>query len=353
MAHTNDSPGGVLGDRAQQVLKALVEQYIEGGEPVGSRTLARDGGLALSPATIRNVMSDLEDLGYVHSPHTSAGRVPTVRGYRFFVDALLEVRPLDGEELSRLRRSLAPGTGTQEVMGIASDLLSAITRMAGVVTLPRGRTDSLRHVEFLPLEGRRVLAILVIDEERVENRIIRTAREYSAAELEQAGNYLTRNFAGKTLGEVRRQLVREMREAREHLDRVMLAAIDMAEKSFEPAAGGGGDFVLAGQTNLMDFRELSGSVERLRLLFEAFNQKREILHLLDECARAEGVRIFIGEESGYEVLDGCSVVTAPYQREGRVLGVLGVIGPTRMAYERVIPIVDATARLLSAALNSR
>lgn len=352
MSNTADEPDSGLGERARQVLKALVEHYIEAGEPVGSRTLSRDRELDLSPATIRNVMSDLEELGYVQSPHTSAGRVPTVRGYRFFVDSLLTVRPLDEGEVARLQGALAPGAGTKAVLEVASDLLSVITRMAGVVTLPRVHEDSLRHVEFLPLSGRRVLAILVINEERVENRIIHTARDYSAAELEQAGNYLTRHFAGKGLEAVRRQLVREMREAREHLDRIMLAAIDVAEKSFEPVTDSG-DYVLAGQTNLMDFQELTVSVDRLRLLFDAFNQKREILHLLDQCTRARGVQIFIGEESGYEVLDGCSVVTAPYQLDGQVLGVLGVIGPTRMAYERVIPIVDTTARLLSAALNPR
>jgi heat-inducible transcriptional repressor len=352
MSKSAPDPDAGLGVRARHLLKVLVEHYIEAGEPVGSRTLSRDRELDLSPATIRNVMSDLEELGYIQSPHTSAGRVPTVRGYRFFVDSLLTVQPLEEGELTRLRRSLAPGGSTQEVLEVASDLLSAVTRMAGVVTLPRSREDSLRHVEFLPLSGNRVLAILVVNEEHVENRIIHTVREYSAAELEQAGNYLNRHFAGKGLEDVRRQLVHEMREAREHLDRIMLAAIDMAEKSFGPVPDAG-DYVLAGQTNLMDFRDLAGSVERLRLLFDAFNQKRELLHLLDQCAGAQGVQIFIGEESGYEVLDGCSVVTAPYSLDGRILGVLGVIGPTRMAYERVIPIVDATARLLGAALNPR
>ncbi|OYV76307.1 MAG: heat-inducible transcriptional repressor HrcA [Chromatiales bacterium 21-64-14] len=343
-----------MGDRAQQVLKALVEHYISQGEPVGSRTLSRNRSLDLSSATIRNVMADLEDLGYVQSPHTSAGRIPTVRGYRFFVDALLTVRSLESEELEALRHSLATsGAGrTEDVLAVASGLLSAITRMAGVVTLPRPGEDSLRHVEFLPLSGKRVLAILVVNEANVENRIIHTERAYSASELEQAAHYLNQNFAGKGMDGVRRQLIREMGVAREHMDRIMRTAVDMAEKAFTPTPQHG-DYVLAGQNNLMEFNELTGSVGRLRQLFEAFTQKREILHLLDQCAHADGVQIFIGEESGYQVLDECSVVTAPYSVDGRVLGVLGVIGPTRMAYERVIPLVDATAKLLSAALNPR
>ncbi|HKJ08697.1 MAG TPA: heat-inducible transcriptional repressor HrcA [Gammaproteobacteria bacterium] len=340
-----------LNERAQHLLKVLIDRYVSDGEPVGSRTLARDSRLDLSPATIRNVVADLEDLGFVRSPHTSAGRVPTVRGYRFFVDSLLTVKPLDSVEIGRLRQQLDIDTDIKELVGSVSGLLSAITRLAGVVTLPRRENAALRRLEFLPLSENRVLAILVFSEREIQNRIVHVDRPFSASELQAASNYLSEQFAGKGLMEVRRALLREMKETRDTMDRLMRAAIHMAGQVFSDTDDDE-DYVLAGQTNLMDFRELC-DVEKLRHLFEAFNQKRELLHLLDQCVKADGVQIFIGEESGYEALDECSVVTAPYSIDDRVMGVLGVIGPTRMAYERVIPIVDTTARLLGAALNPR
>lgn len=341
----------LLGERAQHLLKVLVECYIREGQPVGSRTLARNAGLELSPATIRNVIADLEDLGFVRSPHTSAGRVPTVQGYRLFVDALLTVKPLHTNEVQQLRQSLDPDLNSQKLVESASALLSGITHMAGVVTMPRREHAAFRHIEFLPLSDNRVLAILVINEREVQNRIIHVNRRYGLDELQQISNYLNMEFKGKDLDTVREALLREMQEVREGMNRMMLAAIEMAEKVFEQQPEKE-DYVLAGQINLMGFAELS-NVEKLRQLFDAFNQKREILHLLDQCVRAHGVQIFIGEESGYQVLDECSVVTAPYLVDGQVLGVLGVIGPTRMAYERVIPIVDMTAKLLGAALNPK
>ncbi|MGA7802524.1 MAG: heat-inducible transcriptional repressor HrcA [Gammaproteobacteria bacterium] len=340
-----------LNERAQHLLKVLIDRYVCDGEPVGSRTLARDSRLDLSPATVRNVVADLEELGFVRSPHTSAGRVPTVRGYRFFVDSLLTVKPLDSTEIGRLRQQLDSDTDINELVGSVSGLLSAITRLAGVVTLPRRENASLRRIEFLPLSENRVLAILVFSEREIQNRIVHVDRTFSASELQTASNYLSEQFAGKGLMEVRRALVREMKETRDTMDRLMRAAISMADQVFSDTPDDE-DYVLAGQTNLMDFRELC-DVEKLRHLFEAFSQKREILHLLDQCVKADGVQIFIGEESGYQALDQCSLVTAPYSMNDRVMGVLGVIGPTRMAYERVIPIVDTTARLLGAALNPR
>ncbi|MEJ2645339.1 MAG: heat-inducible transcriptional repressor HrcA [Gammaproteobacteria bacterium] len=340
-----------LNERAQHLLKVLIDRYVSDGEPVGSRTLARDSRLDLSPATIRNVVADLEELGFVRSPHTSAGRVPTVRGYRFFVDSLLTVKPLDSVEIGRLRQQLDIDTDIKELVGSVSGLLSAITRLAGVVTLPRRENAALRRIEFLPLSENRVLAILVFSEREIQNRIVHVDRPFSAAELQAASNYLSEQFAGKGLMEVRRALLREMKETRDTMDRLMRAAIHMADQVFS-GTDEDEDYVLAGQTNLMDFRELC-DVEKLRHLFEAFSEKREILHLLDQCVKADGVQIFIGEESGYQALDECSVVTAPYSIDDRVMGVLGVIGPTRMAYERVIPIVDTTARLLGAALNPR
>ncbi|MGD8378022.1 MAG: heat-inducible transcriptional repressor HrcA [Gammaproteobacteria bacterium] len=349
----NESSESVLNERAQHLLKVMVERYIQEGQPVGSRLLSRDSGLDLSPASVRNVMADLEELGFVQSPHTSAGRVPTVKGYRFFVDTLLTVRPIDRREVQRMESELVATLGDpQELVASTSTLLSGITRLAGVVTLPRREHSSWRQIEFLPLSDNRVLAILVINEREVQNRILHLEGGYSSSQLQKAANYLNAHFAGRDLNEVRESLLREMREARESMNELMLTAISMAEQVFGGEDEGEGEYVIAGQTNLMEFAELS-DVEKLRRLFDAFNQKRDILHLLDKCVTASGVQIFIGEESGYQVLDECSVVTSPYEVDGEVVGVLGVIGPTRMAYERVIPIVDVTARLLGAALNSR
>jgi len=340
-----------LTERAQYILKVLTERYIREGQPVGSRTLARDVGLKLSPATIRNVIADLEELGLVSSPHTSAGRVPTVQGYRLFVDTLLSVKPLEHSVLDALKLSLGSDADGKALIEVASNLLSDVTRLAGVVTLPRREHDALQRVEFLPLSEKKVLAVLVINDREVRNSILHTDRTYSAAELQQFSSFLNEQFAGRELHDVRERLVAELRETREHLDRMMATALDMADEVLGQAEQGS-DYVLAGQTNLMEFEELC-NVNTLRHLFEAFNEKRQILGLLDQCVENEGVQIFIGEESGYQMLDECSLVTAPYSVDGQVVGVLGVIGPTRMAYERVIPIVDATSRILSAALNSR
>jgi heat-inducible transcriptional repressor len=340
-----------LTERARFLLKALTERYIREGQPVGSRTLARDAGLKLSPATIRNVIADLEELGLVSSPHTSAGRVPTVQGYRLFVDSLLSVQPLEHSVVDALEVNLGSDADSSELVETASGLLSDITRMAGIVSLPKREHASLQRVEFLPLSEQKVLAVLVISDQEVRNCILHTDRSYSASELQQYSNFLNEQFAGRELTEVRKRLVSELREAREKLNQMMATALDMADQVLGEAEQGS-DYVLAGQTNLMEFQELC-NVVTLRQLFEAFNEKRHILGLLDQCVESEGVQIFIGEESGYQMLDECSLVTAPYSVQGRVVGVLGVIGPTRMAYERVIPIVDATARILSAALNSR
>ncbi|HET6725157.1 MAG TPA: heat-inducible transcriptional repressor HrcA [Gammaproteobacteria bacterium] len=343
-----------LSERAQHLLRALVERYIRDGQPVGSRMLSRESGMDISPATVRNVMADLEEMGFVDSPHTSAGRVPTVKGYRFFVDTLLEVQPLAETEIETLRDTLSIGDADnpQILLTSTSNLLSAITRMAGVVTLPHRDNPSWRQIEFLPLSDNRVLTILVLNQREVQNRILHLDRAYSADFLRQAANYLNAQFTGRSLKEVRARLIRELRETRASLNDMMLAAVNMAEKVFAAEEDAGKNYVMAGETNLMDFAELS-EIERLRKLFDAFNEKRDILHLLDQCAGAEGVQIFIGEESGYNILDDLSVVTAPYSVDDQIVGVLGVIGPTRMAYDRVIPIVDITAKLLGAALNSR
>lgn len=335
-------------ERAQRMLKALIDCYIRDGQPVGSRTLSRMAGLDLSPATIRNVMSDLEDMGYIRSPHTSAGRVPTVQGYRFFVDALINVKPLDERYLKKMRTELGFRQATKDLLESASGLLSGITALAGVVTVPRHEHAIFNRVEFLKLSDKRILAILVTSEGEVQNRVVLTERDCTVPELQQAMNYLNELLAGKDLAEVRTTLLNELQETRSTMNRMMLMAMQMAEQVVEKNRSE--DYIMAGQTNLMEFRELC-DIEKLRNLFDTFNKKREILHLLDQCVHGEGIQIFIGEESGYQTLDECSMVTAPYQVNGEVVGVLGVIGPTRMAYERVIPIVDATARLLGAALK--
>ena len=340
----------MLSERAQHLFRVLVQRYIGSGQPVGSRTLSRDSGLDLSPATVRNVMADLEDLGLLRSPHVSAGRVPTVQGYRFFVDSLLNVAPIDEGELEHLRTQLEIKGERESLMDAATSLISDVTHMAGIVTLPKQERLILRHVEFLALSPERVLVILVVNGSDVQNRVIHLGRPYSQALLQQVGNYLNEVCAGKDLLEVRESLLAELKEHRSSLDALMLTAIEMADKAFVKDIGGEEALLVSGQTNLMGYGELA-DMEKLRHLFEAFREKTELLHILDQCVRADGLQIFIGEESGFEVLDGCSVIAAPYEREGKILGVLGVIGPTRMAYDRVIPIVDVTARLLGAALN--
>jgi heat-inducible transcriptional repressor len=334
--------------RAQHMLKTLIDRYIIDGQPVGSRTLVRDAGLDLSPATVRNVMSDLEELGFVCSPHTSAGRVPTVQGYRFFVDTLIKVKALDQKSVDRMQSELGVDQAPRDLVETASTLLSGITRLAGVVTLPRHEQAIFKRVEFLPLSENRVLTILVTGNGEVQNRIIHVERSFSAAELVEASNYLNDLFTGKELDAVRNELLREMQDDRSSMNSMMMTAMKMADQVLESHENE--DYVIAGQTNLMEFQELC-DIESLRKLFDAFSQKRDILHLLDQCIKGDGIQIFIGEESGYKMLDECSMVTAPYSVDGEVLGVLGVIGPTRMAYDRVIPIVDATARILGAALN--
>ena len=353
MAHeTRDEP---LNERAQQLLRALIENYIRDGQPVGSRVLSRESGLSLSSATVRNVMADLEELGFVKSTHTSSGRVPTDKGYRFFVDTLLHVQPLENAAVTELRRQLDAGhDSSKSLISAASQLLSSVTHLAGVVTLPHTRQAAITQIEFVALSENRVLAVLVLDDREVQNRILQLDRHFSSEELKRAANYLNEHVRGRTLSQVRQEIVRQMQETRESMNQVMTDAISVAQKVFEIDSQSEGriEYVIAGETNLMGVAELS-SVERLRRLFEAFNEKRDFLHLLDQSIRSERIHIFIGQESGYQVLDDCSVVTAPYGAGDSVMGVLGVIGPTRMAYERIIPIVDMTAKLLGAALNSR
>lgn len=349
---SSETTRSVPSDRAQHILRVLVEHYIRDGQPVGSRTLALQAGLDLSPATIRNVMADLEDLGFITSPHTSAGRIPTARGYRFFVDTLVRLQPLAEQEVAKLQTRFEERQrgDAKAIVTTASSLLSGLTHLAGVVTLPRQSQVTLRHIEFLPLSGQRVLAILVLNDTEVQNRILDMPRDYSEDELRRAANYLNQQFMGRDISEVRLRLLDDMDVTRESMNRLMLDTIAVADKGRQSGRDSLG-YVLSGETQLMNFHELS-DVEKIKHLFEAFGEQREILTLLDRSLEAEGVQIFIGEESGYRMLDNCTVVAAPYSVDERTVGVLGVIGPTRMAYERVIPIVEITARLVGAALNS-
>jgi heat-inducible transcriptional repressor len=345
----NPFSGQDIDARARRLLRTLISQYLSDGEPVGSRTLAKSSGLEVSPATIRNIMADLEEAGLVASPHTSAGRIPTPRGLRLFVDSLLELKPLPRDDMARLQGGLPPHqTTTRDLLGNVSHLLSAMTHFAGVVTVPRQGDFPLRHIDFVNLPDARVLVILVFSDNQVQNRVVQLSRPIDGRELEQAANYLNAHFAGFRLADIRAHLAAELREAGGELNRLLASAVELATASFGDE--GTDDVLVSGQTNLMGYSELA-DIDRLRDLFDAFQQKRELLQLMENCVKAPGVRLFIGEESGFSALDGCSVVTATYGTSGRMLGAIGVIGPTRMAYERVIPVVQATAGLLSDALN--
>jgi heat-inducible transcriptional repressor len=338
----------MLDHRAQYLLKTLVERYIAEGQPVGSRVLSRQSGLDLSPATIRNVMADLEELGYIASPHTSAGRVPTPKGYRFFVDSLMVVKPLEQIEIDRLEGEFTADR-PQQLVSAAATLLSQLTHFAGVVVTPKRREQSFRHLEFLRLSERRVLLIVVTAEGDVQNRILHTDRSYTQAQLIEATHFFNEHYAGQPFGSLRALLADELKSLREDIVGLMTAAVEIGGSALDE----GEALVVSGEKNLLSAADLTSNMERLRRLFELFEQKTSLLHLLDVSQRAQGVQIYIGGESGLVPLDECSVVTAPYEVEGRVIGTLGVIGPTRMAYERVIPIVDITARLLSNALTQQ
>ena len=339
-----------LNPRAEFLLKTLIERYITDGQPVGSRTLSRQAGLDLSPATIRNVMADLEELGLIQAPHTSAGRIPTALGYRVFVDTLLKVRPLTASDMRRMQGEFASDHNPQQLMESASSLLSQITRLAGIVTVPRQEQTALRQIEFLSLSVNRVLVILVTQDGRVHNRVINTDRPYSPSELVEAANYFNQTYAARSLSEVKHILLGEMQKDSEAMQQAMATAMHMARSLFMDQDDAGAGLVVSGESYLMEFPEL-GSIAKMRKLFDAFSTKRDLLHLLDQSIHATGMQIFIGGESGYQALEECSVVTAPYRVDGQIVGTLGVIGPTRMAYEHVIPIVDMTARLLGGALS--
>lgn len=338
----------IVSERAQLLLKTLVERYIAEGQPVGSRALSRFSGLDLSPASIRNIMADLEEMGFIASPHTSAGRVPTARGYRFFVDTLLTIKPLDRIEVHQLEEQLDT-ENRQRLVTSVSHLLSELTHFAGVVMTPR-RNAGFRHIEFLRLSESRILLIIVTPEGDVQNRILQTGKPFTPSELTEAANILNQHYAGLTFEEIRRRIRDELKQLTEDMTRLMTAALEAGSRA---ASESSDDVVISGESNLLDSQDLSSNMSNLRKLFELFEHRTGLLQLLDLSSRAEGVQIFIGGESGVAPLDECSVITAPYTVDGQVVGTVGVIGPTRMAYERVIPLVDITARLLTSALTQR
>lgn len=340
-----------LDDRACVLLKTLVESYIAEGAPVGSRALSRASGLDLSAATVRNVMADLEDIGFIASPHTSAGRIPTPRGYRFFVDSLLTMHPLEQIDQARIFSELIEANAQPgQIISQASRLLSDLTHFAGIVIAPRHASTRIRQIEFIALSDKRVLLVLVTSDGNVQNRILTTDRIYSTAELSEAANTLNQNFVGLELEQMRHRVHDELTRIRADMQALMAAALTASSEALMPRAT---ETVISGEKNLLDVEDLSSNMRRLRELFDLFEQRTSLVRLLDLSQQAAGVRLYIGQESGIATLDECSVVTAPYRVEGQVVGSVGVIGPTRMAYDRVIPIVDITARLLSSALTEQ
>jgi heat-inducible transcriptional repressor len=337
----------MLDKRAQLLLKTLIERHIAEGQPIGSRTLSRHSGLELSPATIRNVMSDLEEMGLISSPHTSAGRVPTPLGYRFFIDTLLVIKQIGSGDLRELEGQLHPDN-PQRVIQAASQMLSQLTQFAGVVMTPRRRAITFRHIEFLKLSEKRILLIVVTPEGDVQNRILFTERDYAAGELVEVANFVNQNYSGQSFEEVRSRLHGELSEIRQDMIQLMTAAVDAGSEALAQPAE---PYVISGERNLLGARDLSQDMSRMKQLLELFERKTSLVQILDVSLRGEGVQIFIGGESGFGAPDDVSVVTSPYKVDGEVVGTVGVIGPTRMAYDRVIPIVDVTAKLLSSALS--
>ena len=337
-----------MDDRAKTLLKTLVERYIADGQPVGSRTLSKASGLELSPATIRNVMADLEELGLITSPHTSAGRIPTARGYRFFADAMLTAQPRQLQSIGAVEPKLPPDQ-PQRVIANAAQMLSNLSSFVGVVTAPRKATV-FHHIEFMRLSERRVLVILVAPDGDVQNRVIFTAQDYSSSQLIEASNYLSAHYAGLTIEQVRERLKSEVDALRGEISALMQAAVQV---SSDAVADSQDQVVISGERNLLTMQDFSSDMGSLRRLFDLFEQKTQLMRLLDISSRAEGIRIYIGGESMVVPFEELSVVSAPYEVDGTIVGTLGVIGPTRMAYDRMIQIVDITSRLVSNALSTK
>jgi heat-inducible transcriptional repressor len=336
-----------MDDRSKLLLKTLIERYIEEGQPVGSRTLSRFSGLDLSAATIRNVMADLEEMGFVTSPHTSAGRIPTPRGYRLFVDTMLTIRPLEELASREVERSLYPDS-PQKVINSAAQLLSSLTHFAGVVMTPK-RSQIFKHIEFLRLGEGKILLILVTPQGDVQNRILPTTQDYTPSQLVEASNYINDHFSGKSFSDVSARLRAELDHLRGDIAGLMTLALEngVADSRLTHP-----DMVISGERHLLDVGELSSNLSKLRKMFDMLEQKSVLMQLLDISSHADGIQIFIGGESELLPYEDLAVISAPYSVDGKIVGTLGVIGPTRMAYDRVIPIVDITSKLLSGALST-
>jgi len=341
-----------LDTRAENVLKNLVETYIQEGQPVGSRTLSKLPQLAVSSATVRNVMSDLEELGLITSPHTSAGRIPTSQGYRLFVDSMVKASTVTQSAVEQLSERFQSETDPETLLAHASDVLSELTQFAGVVMLPNQSVTRFHQLEFMRLSEARVLAILVTEDGRVQNRVLNTVDTFSDSELVEAANFFNHRYKGNTLDDVRRLLIQDMKQDNDEMHQINETAMQAASQVIsEEEAANTKDVVLSGEQKLLDVPDLC-EIETLQKLFDAFKTKRDLLNLLDRSMKAEGVSVFIGEESGYNALGECSVIASPYEVDGKVLGTLGVVGPTRMAYSDVISVVDITAKILSQALTT-
>ncbi len=342
-----------LPERSQAILRLLIEEYIRDGLPVGSKTLAQLPGIRVSAATVRNVMGDLESLGFLVSPHTSAGRVPTSQAYRMFVDSMLQVQPLDMVSIDQIKSQLDPMLNREGLIKQASDYLSGLTQMTSLVVLPPRESVQLRQIEFMRLSDNRLLVILISDDLEVQNRVIEVDREYTESQLTEAANFINQHFAGQSLPDVRSKLREELVIARDNmqlcLENMLCAVNTVLDETTQKETDK--NLLVSGQSNLMGHGEL-GDVDKIKELFEALNRKSEVYDLLQRSLEADGMQVFIGQESGYRIFDDCSVVTSTYRVDGSAVGVLGVIGPTRMAYDRVIPVVDVTSKLLAAALNN-
>ena len=335
--------------RARRISSAIVDKYIQEGIPIGSKSLSLADNIGLSPASIRNVMSDLEELGFIASPYTSSGRVPTSKGYRFFIDSLLKLQPVEATELERIKKRVNFHESNSRELAISvSNTLSAITKLAGIVTIPKQQVTRLKEIDFIQLSEKRILAIIVMNETEVENRILQMKRDYSKDELKQASNYINTHYKGRSLSYIKKHLINELMQTKDSVNSLMSDLIDIADQVLDFDESD--EYIVAGQRRLMDFHELS-DIKKLRQLFDAFKEKQQLLELLDKSMSTSGIQIFIGEESGYQMFDNCTLITSPYTTEDGAIGVLGVIGPTRIAYQKVIPIVDITAKLLGKSLK--
>jgi heat-inducible transcriptional repressor len=336
------------------LMKSLIESYVKQGTPIGSKALLQSSHLSVSPATVRNIMADLERQGLLLSPHTSAGRIPTTQGLRIFVDRLVKVRSLRSDVIQHVKQNLNPQQETKALLGNASQLLSEMTKMASLVQIPCSPVNKIQHIDFVPLSSKRLLVVLVLENDEIQNRVISVDRDYQRDELAQMSNFLNQQLVGKDVSSLRQDLFGQLLKEKQQLDVLMQRAVDFAAQGIQQEDNSSSEnqqpFHLSGQTNLVSMAS-HGQLDNIEEVFSAFKQKQQIMGLLDRSLAAEGVKIFIGEESGTQALSGCSIVSAPYKQKGKSVGVLAVVGPTRMQYDKVIPIVDVTAKMLSSALD--